>query len=325
MLCWRSRLMTVATAFFAVVTASVTHAQTNYPAEIVKIVVPYPPGAGIDFLGRTVAERLSTKWNQKVIVENRAVAAGLAGSETVARSAPDGYTLLVMPLDVAINPNTISRDSNDPVRNLRPIASLSASTQIIAASKQSGIKSISDLIKRAKAEPGKITFASCGAGSPGQIIGELIKEKAKIDILHVAYKGCAPAVNDALGGHVALVIGGAGTVAAPVNGGLLTGIAVASDERDPELPNLPTLVQEGLDGIVLVNWFSLFGPPKLPNEIVTKISADLREIYKDKEFTDGILKRTMRVNFHDRATFEPTMKRDVEHFGRLLQKLNSKS
>jgi len=300
-------------------------AQGAYPSELVKIIVPYPPGAGIDFLGRLVADKLAAHWNQKVIVENRPGAAGILGTELVARSAPDGYTLVIMPLDVAINPATLARDKSDPIRNLTPIAALSASSQVIAASPKSGVRSIAELIAQAKAEPGKLTFGSCGLGSPGHVIGEWLKQKFQVDMTHVPYKGCAPAVNDALGGHVSIVIGGAGTVASAVDGGLLRGLGVASETRDPQLPELPTLAEAGLPGVTLVNWFSLFGPPNLPPAITGKLYSALQDIYKDDDFKRDIEKRTMKVYFVDPLSFEKTMKRDITEIGQLLQTLDNKS
>ena len=307
------------------VIADAVRAQAQYPSELVKIVVPYPPGAGIDFLGRLLADRLSKRWNQNVIVENRGGAAGLTGSEQVANSAPNGHTLLIMPLDVAINPATFSRPASDPIKNLTPIAALSASTQVVAASTQSGIMSVADLVRRAKAEPGKISFGSCGNGSPGQVIGEQIKKQAGVDMTHVSYRGCAPAVNDAIGGHVNVVIGGAGTVAAPVLNNTLKGLAVASDERDPQMPDLPTLTEAGLNDVVLVNWFSLFGPPNMPAALVDRIHADLQEIYKDENYKNELVKRTMKVFFRDPVSFKSMMTKDVDNFGRILQALEKPS
>jgi tripartite-type tricarboxylate transporter receptor subunit TctC len=300
-------------------------AQGVYPSELVKIVVPYPPGGGIDFLGRSIADQLAKRWNQKVIVENRPGASGVTGAELVAASPPDGYSLLVMPLDTAIHPMVFSRPASDPLKNLTPIAALAASTQVIAANPQSGIASVEDLIKRAKAEPGKLSFASCGNGSPGELIGEQLKRKAGVDLTHVPYKGCAPAVADAMGGHVSLVIAGAGTLGQQVAGGQLKGLAVASDERDPVFAALPTLTEAGLKGIVLVNWFALFGPPGMPAPVVEKIYAGLQDSNKDEEYRKGIQARSLKLFLKDPASFKAMMAKDVDEFGRLLQELNKEA
>ena len=300
-------------------------AAQSFPAKPMKIIIPYPPGGGIDFIGRVAGEKLSARWSQPVVVENRTGASGAIGSEAAAKSEADGYTLLVMPIDLMLNPSLIQNPRFDPLKDLAPIAVLAASTQIIAAHGGSGIKTLADLVARAKAEPGKISFSSCGNGSPGQLIGETLKARANVDMTHVPYKGCAPAVTDAVGGQVQLTIGGTGTVAQYIRSGRLNALAVASPQRDPQYGEIPTAMESGFPEVSMTNWFGLFAPAGTKPEVIEKISADLAAIYADPAFRKSIADRTLNPMFTPTAPFAKLIASDVERFRALMKQLGIKA
>jgi tripartite-type tricarboxylate transporter receptor subunit TctC len=290
----------------------------GYPGRPVKLVVPYPPGAGVDSIGRLVAERLAERWGQPVVVENRAGASGLVGAEFVARSPADGHTLLVMPLDIAINPALLDASRYDPVKNLVAIASLVNSTQILATSADSGFKTFADVARRSRAEPGKVSFGSCGNGSPGQIVGLLLKTEAATDLLHVPYKGCAGAVMDAVGGQVPLVIGGAGGITPQLKSGRLRALAVASANRDPLLPDVPTLKELGYP-VSFLQWFALFAPAGTSKDIIARIHAELGRMYADPVFSRKLADQNLSPELKSNADFQALMTSDVDKYKKLLR------
>jgi tripartite-type tricarboxylate transporter receptor subunit TctC len=250
-----------------------------YPDGRVTIVDPYAAGGGIDLLVRILGEQLSKTWDQTVLVENRVGASGIIGSDHAARSAPDGRTLLVTPLDVVINPMVYRRKSDDPLKTIVPIASLAVTNYVIAANPEKGYASINDLIAKAKSNPDTLTYGTCGAGAPGRLVIQLLEHVANVKFRYVPYRGgCMPAVNDALGGHIDFVISGSGTVVQPIRSGLLRALAISSKTRDKAIPETPTL-QESKFPIAIDGWIGLFAPDKTPTNVTHKIYADLKSIY----------------------------------------------
>lgn len=293
-----------------------------YPPNLVRIIVPYSPGGGMDYIARAIAERLAERWKTTIVVDNRAGAGGIIGSDFVARSAPDGATLLLMPLDVLVTPTVYGRPESDPAKNLVPIASLATISYFLAANPKSGISSIGDLIEKARQNPGALSYGSCGAGHPPRVIAERLVQEAKIKLTHVAYRaGCGAAVNDAIGGHIPLVLSGSATIAAPLAGGLLNAIAITTPERDPQWPNVPTIAESGYPDLSMTAWIGVFAPPGTPPAIVKKIYDDLVEIYKDPAFRKGLADRMVPAYLHDGDEFAGMIKKTVPPFGEMLTKM----
>lgn len=253
-------------------------AQQAYPNKPVRIIVPYPPGGTADIVGRTIAEKLGGTWGQPVIVENRAGAGGTVGVDTAARAAPDGYTMVLGvtgPLTIApsINPQL----PYDPLRDLVPVTLVAAVPSVIAVHPSVAARDLRELIALAKSQPGKLTFASAGTGTSVHIAGELLKAMAGVDILHIPYKGGAPALNDVMGGQVSMIIENLPQLLPHVRAGKIRALAVTTRERSAALPDLPA-VAEVLPGYEATTWFGLLAPAGTPQDIVRKVQADVAKI-----------------------------------------------
>jgi tripartite-type tricarboxylate transporter receptor subunit TctC len=261
-----------------VLLAPVVMAQQAYPNKPVRIIVPYPPGGTADIIGRTIAEKLGVLWGQSVIVENRAGAGGTIGVDAVAKAAPDGYTMVLGvtgPLTIA--PSINAQLAYDPLRDLVPITLVAAVPSLIAIHPSVPARDLKELIALAKSQPGKLTFASAGTGTSVHIAGELFKSMAGVDMVHVPYKGGAPALNDLLGGQVSMIIENMPQLLPQVRAGKIRALAVTSQQRSPTLADLPA-VAEILPGYEATTWFGLLAPAKTPQEIVRKVQSDVAKI-----------------------------------------------
>lgn len=250
-------------------------AQQTYPNKPVRIVVPYPPGGTADIVARTIAEKLGRTWGQSVIVENRAGAGGTIGVDAVVKSAPDGHTMVLGvtgPLTIvpSINPQL----AYDPLRDLEPITLVAAVPSIVAVHPSVAAHDLRELIALAKSQPGRLSFASAGTGTSVHIAGELLKSMAGIDILHVPYKGGAPALNDLMGGQVSMIIENMPQLLPQVRAGKIRALAVTTRQRSAALPDLPA-VAEILPGYEATTWFGLLAPAGTPQDIVRKVQADV--------------------------------------------------
>jgi tripartite-type tricarboxylate transporter receptor subunit TctC len=249
------------------------HAQ-SYPNRLIKIVVPYAAGGAVDIVARSIAQPLSEVLKQAVIVDNRPGASANIGMELVAKAAPDGYTLLMASNGIATNMALFPHLAFDGRRDFAPIAKIGYAPLVIVVPASSPIKSLKDLIAMAKAEPGKLTYASAGNGSSGHLAGELLKSTAKIDVLHIPYKGGAPAITDLLGERITFMPINPVEVIAHIRGGRLRALAVASDKRFPLLADVPTTAEAGLPGYEASVWWGLVAPAKTSPEIVGQINAE---------------------------------------------------
>ena len=256
-------------------------AQAPYPAHPVTLVVPYPAGGSADILARTIGEKLGERLGQTVIVENRAGAATAIGARAVARAAPDGYTLLMGTVSSqAINP-AMNKVGYDPVADFTPIAPLASIPFVLVANPSVPVASVADVIALAKAKPGALTYASAGIGTSNHLAGELFASETHIKLLHVPYKGSAPALNDTLGGQVALMFDLQATSAQYVRAGKLKALAVTGKQRSPLLPDVPTMIESGVPGYEVTAWFGLFAPAGLPHALLDRLNADVTAILRD--------------------------------------------
>jgi tripartite-type tricarboxylate transporter receptor subunit TctC len=266
-------LRTLAT--LGLVTASSLAAQAQaWPDKPVKIVVPYAAGGGADVLARVMADRLGDALAQRFIVENRPGAGGMIGAETVAKSSPDGYSLLVSsPAEIAINQHVYKKISYDPLKDLAPITLIAWTPLVITAHPKLKVASPSELIALLKARPGQLTYSSPGVGSAQHLAGELLKKTVGVDMKHVAYRGGAPAVQDAVAGHVPITISGMPPVVELIKSGKLRAIAVTSAKRSPLLPDTPALAELGSEfaAFDITNWFGLFAPASVSSDIRQKL------------------------------------------------------
>jgi tripartite-type tricarboxylate transporter receptor subunit TctC len=253
----------------------------GYPNKAVKYVVPFPPGGTTDTLARIMSPKLSEALGQRVIVDNRAGAGGNIGSDVVAKSAPDGYTILGGTISShAINVSLYANMPYDPVRDFVPITLIGTNANVLIVHPSDPANSVADLIARAKANPGKVTFASAGGGTSQHLSGEMFKSMAKIDITHIPYKGSAPAITDLMGGQVTMMFDTLVVASPQIRAGKVKALAVTSAQRVPGFEQIPTMNEAGVAGYEVVSWQGIFAPAKTPPEIVKRLNAEFVKIIK---------------------------------------------
>ena len=288
-----------------------------YPAKSVRVVVPWPPGGLVDVVGRIVFQKISENTGQQFIVDNRAGATGVIGAEVVAKSAPDGYTLLVHSASHITNPHTLKKLPYDTFRDFTPIGLLAAQTGLITVHPSLPVKTTKELVTLAKAQPGQILYASSGAGSFSHLAVALIDSMAGTKMLHVPYKGGGPATTAVVSGETQLIAGTPAALVTHMNSGRLRLIAVTSDTRLPQFPQTPTIAEGGVAGYEFRGWVSVMGPANLPRPIVDRISA---EITKSMDSADT--KKRMESLEPWTMTPEQTAARfraDYEKYGKLIK------
>ena len=256
-----------------------------WPAKPVRIVVAYPPGGGIDVMTRQIAERLTQAWGQPVVVENKPGANTIVATDAVAKSAPDGYTVL-MTTDAtfSINPHLYKKLPFDTQRDFMPVTMLVLLQQMLVAHPALPASTLDELIKLAKAKPGSINYASYGSGSQPHLSGEMLKNKAGIDLVHVPYKGISLAVPAVMAGEVQLTFAGIATSTAPLKAGRIKALAIGGTQRSPLFPQVPTFAELGFPEVETHAWFGFFVPAGSPREAVTRIYQDTKKVLDDPEF-----------------------------------------
>src|SRR6266446_2090757 len=254
----------------------------QYPSKPVKIIVAFPPGGGTDIAGRFFAQRLTTVLGQPVIVENKPGAAGVIGTEAALKAPPDGYTLTMIGSPYTTAP-ALYRLSFDPIGDITPIIQISQEPYVVAATPRLPVKNVQELIALAKANPGKLNFASSGQGAPSHLAAELFATRTGITMNHVPYKGGGPAVTDTIAGHTDLYIGPLGNVLSHVRAGKLRALAVASRQRSAAVPDVPTVAESGLPDYEVAFWAGLAGPKGLPRPIIDRINTEVTTVLKLRE------------------------------------------
>ena len=264
-----------------------------YPSKPIKIVVPYTPGGFNDTLGRTLAAKFTENWGQPVIVENKPGANTVIGSDYVAKSPADGYTLLVVAFPFAVTPSLIKNMPYDTVKDFAPVVLGAQSPNLLVVNPTLPVKSVGELIAMAKAKPNSLSYASTGNGSSNHISMELFKSLAGVEIVHIPYKGSAPAVTDLLGGQVHVMFDNAPNVLPQVKAGRLRALAQSGATRSAIAPDLPTVVEAGVPGYEVMVWFGLVAPAGTPREIVMKLNAEVLKILampdvRERFFAQGV-------------------------------------
>jgi tripartite-type tricarboxylate transporter receptor subunit TctC len=259
-------------------------AELAYPSHTIRVIVPYPPGGAVDPVARAIAQRLAAQWGQPVIVENKPGANTFIAAELVAKSPADGYTLLVAAVGtLAVNPNLYPTMPFDVNRDFAPIAKLADLPLILVVNPKSPLRSVADIIAAARKDPGKLTFASGGTGQGTHLAGELFQSMAGVKMVHVPYKGNAPAVLDVMGGEVDMIFDGMAASLQNVRAGKLRALAVTTVRRSSSIPDLPTVAESGLPGFEVGSWFGLLARAGPPPAIIGKINAAVLPILRDPE------------------------------------------
>lgn len=267
----------------ATVWSSTASAQA-YPSKPIRMVVHFPPGGPTDLVARMLGQKMTDTWGQQVIVENRPGAGGIVGVETVVRAPPDGYTLLFATGgSMSVAPAIGTKTSYDVFKDLAPISLVVINPQILVLHPSVPANSVKELIKLAKSRPGQINYASVGPGSPQHLGMEMLKHLTGIDMVHIPYKGTAPAITDVLAGHVSLMFNSMPSVLQYTKIGRLKGLAVSTARRSPAAPEIPTVAEAGVPGFQYGTWYGILGPAAMPKDIVTKLNAEVVRILKDKD------------------------------------------
>jgi tripartite-type tricarboxylate transporter receptor subunit TctC len=272
-----ARIFAAAIALAAFATAAL--AQDAYPSHPVRILVPYPPGGAVDIVSRTLGDELSKRWGQSIVIENKPGAGGIIAEEALAKSPPDGYTLIVVATGHALNGHFYAKLPYDPFNDFTPISLIGTSPNMLLVRADSPYKSVKDVIDAARAAPGKLSYGHPGNGTSPHLAGELFKYMAKVDITPVPYKGGAPTLNDLLGGHIPLSINNIPESIAQVKAGTVRALGVTTAERSPVLPDVPSIA-ETLPGYDTGVWWGFLAPAHIPAAVKDKLAKDCAEVAK---------------------------------------------
>ncbi len=260
-------------------------AQSDWPSKPIRIIVPFAPGGNTDLVARITAVRLGQILGQSVLVENKAGSGGMIATDFVAKSAPDGYTLLMSSTGPhTILPSLMKKIPYNPLTDLTPVSNISSNALVLLVNPKLPVNNVSELIALAKKEPGKISFSSAGIGATTHLSGEVFKSMSSIDIVHVPYRGGAPATSAALSGEVQITFANLSDALPQMNGGMLKAIGVTSAKRQPQAPNVPTIAESGLPGYEVIVWNGLVAPAKTPPEIIQRLASAIHTITKEPKF-----------------------------------------
>ena len=267
--------------------AVAANAQT-YPGKPVRLIVPFAAGGSTDIIARVLAQKLNEAWGQPVLVDNRAGASTVIGTELVARAAPDGHTLLVTPAPFTIVPSLTPKLPYDPHKDFEPITLINTTPLVVVVHPGVPARSIKELVALAKSRPGALNYGSSGSGGSNHLAGELFNAMAGVKMVHVPYKGNAPALTDLVGGHVDVVFNGVTSALGFIKSGRLRGLGVTSLNRSAALPDLPTLDQAGLPGFPAVAWNGLTAPARTPKNVIDRINADVLKVIRSPELVEKL-------------------------------------
>lgn len=255
--------------------AGQAHADEAWPTQTIKWVVPFPPGGAMDAIARTLGEKMSRSVKQPVIIENRPGAGGAIGSAMVAKAEPDGHTIMIVSIGHALNPNLYKSLPYDAVKDFEPVSLIAVVPNVLVVNSTVKANSVKELIAYAKANPGKLTYASAGNGTSIHMAGEMFNSIADVDILHVPYKGSSPAVADLIGGQVNMMFDSITSAKPHIASGKLRPLAVTTAKRSSALPNVPTAQEAGLPGYEVSPWFAVFAPAGTPKPVIDRLQSEL--------------------------------------------------
>jgi tripartite-type tricarboxylate transporter receptor subunit TctC len=301
------------------VVASGAFAQA-YPSKPVRMIVGFPPGGGTDIVARVISQKLSEWWGQPVTVENRAGATGTIGADVVAKSAPDGYTLIMGHVNsTGIAPNLFAKLPYDPIKDFAAVSYVGYVPNVLAVHPSINVKSVKELVALLKSQPGKFNYASSGNGSTQHLAGEMFKQLTGTNIVHVPYKGSGDAIKDLLAGVVAMNFDTMPPVLSHIQAGKLRGLAISTPKRLPQLPDVPTFAEEGIIGFDVANWYGVMAPAGTPRDIVQKLNADINRAMQVPEVRARLEAVGTQLNEQSSAEFEAYMKAEVVKYAKLIK------
>jgi len=299
--------------------AAPTLAQT-YPNQQIKLIVPFTPGTGMDIIARTVGPKLSERLGQPVVVENRPGASGNIGADAVAKSAPDGYTLMVSANTMLIAANLYKNVPYQAMEDFAPVSLAAWGTLLLIANPKSSISSVPDFVAKAKAQPGKLTYSSPGIGTPHHMSMELFKDRAGINVLHVPYRGSAGALTDLLAGEVDVGFVPVHVAMPLIAAGRLKPVAAGAPKRHPNAPDIPTLEELGYPALNVEMWYGFFAPKSTPAPVIARLNTELRAILAERDINSAFDKIGLDVASSSQTDLLALMRRDYPRWGEIIRK-----
>jgi len=319
------KLLACGSIGLALVLAGARPALAAYPEEPVRVIVPFAPGGATDVVARTLAARLSQMWKQPVVVENKPGAGGNIGADAVAKAPADGYTvLLASPAEIVINPYLYAHMSYDPARDLAPVTKIAAAPLVLVVHPSVPARTVAELIQYIKSQKGGVSYASSGTGGPQHLAAEQFRLMTGTNLVHVPYKGGAPAVNDLLAGQVPMFFAGLPPALPQIKAGKLRGLAVTTAARWPSLPDLPTVAESGLAGFDIENWQGIFVPAATPPEIIAQLARDIATVAGEKEFSERLTALGAAPSTLSPAEFAAFVRAESVKYGQLVKASGAK-
>ena len=304
--------------------ATAAHAQQTFPSKPIRFIVPYGPGASTDNVTRIYGQKMLEAWGQSVIVDNRPGGNTVIGSEALVKAPPDGYTILLVVNTHAINPLLIANLPYDPIKDFAPVATIGAQEYVMAIHPSVPANNLKEFIAYARTRPGQLNFSSSGGGGLGHLSGELFNSVAGVRMMHVPYKGGAPAVTDLVAGQVQLMFSSAGAVLPNIKAGKLKALAVSGKTRIVALPDVPTFAEAGLPNFEATNWFGVLAPAATPRDIVNKLSAELIRVQSLPDVKEKLVNQGVDPWPGGPEQFAALIKSDLEKFARIVKSANIK-
>lgn len=302
-----------------VVFANDAVAAGNYPAKPIRMIVPFAAGGGADIVGRLIAQKVSDQWGEQIIVENRAGAAANIGTAFVAKSEPDGYTLLFTGPNHSTNISLYDNLTYDPLKDFAPIALLTTAPYILVTNPEFPVRSVADLIKAARNAPGKIAYGSAGNGTAGHLAMELLKSTAGIDMIHIPYKGSAPMINDLIGGRVSVAFDNILSSSQFIKAGSLRAIATSGASRAPSMPDVPTVAESGLPGFNVTVWQGVLAPAGTPPDIVALLNRKFVEALRSPEVTARLAALNIELSGSTPDQFSAFLRDDIAKWAKVIR------
>jgi tripartite-type tricarboxylate transporter receptor subunit TctC len=300
--------------------ASPAFAADEFPAKPIRLIVPFPPGGPNDLIARVVGQRMSDIFKQPVIIDNRGGQAGVLGTDAVAKAAPDGYTIGIVSASAIVISPSMEKIAYDPQKDLQPITLVATVPEMLVVAKDVPATNMNELVALAKAQPGKLNFASAGVGGLPHLAGELFKLTARIDIVHVPYRGAAPAINDLLSQQVQMTFLDLPVILPQIKAGNLKPIALGARERAKQAPDVPTTAEVGMPDLLIENWYGMVGPVGLPRDILDKINRVAVEAMSDPNVRDKLADQGLTLVPQTPEEFRAFIAKDAIRWANVVKK-----
>jgi tripartite-type tricarboxylate transporter receptor subunit TctC len=294
-------------------------ATDGYPAKPIRFILPFPPGGGTDILGRLLSERLAARLGQPVVIENRGGAGGNVGAEAAAKSAPDGYTIVLVAPSLAISPSLYSKLPYDPVKDFSPVSLVATVPNVMVTHPSVPARTLSEFIALAKTKPGAMNFGSGGNGTSNHLAGELFNIVAGVRLVHVPYKGVNLAMNDVMAGEVQLVVIGIPAAAPHIKAGKLRALAVIDSRRAAALPEVPTVAEAGLPGFEVTTWYGVLAPAGTPRPIVMRLNAEIVKVMQSPEMKDRLASMATEPVTSTPEAFAELIRQEIVKWGKVVR------